>query len=145
MFDKIIDILKYILIGIIQGISEILPISSSGHLYLAYNLLDISSNNQLDITIYLHFASSLALCIFFKDKIKSLIYGSFLYVFKKDRSQKESFYLLLYIIIATIPAAIIGVLLEDVIDKYCANTYILSLCFLITSSAIFSPTPMSEI
>ena len=52
--QKILEILKYIIIGFIQGITEILPISSSGHLALTFDLLNIQTINQLDLTIYLH-------------------------------------------------------------------------------------------
>jgi Bacitracin resistance protein BacA. len=53
--DKIIQIIKYILIGFVQGVSEILPISSSGHLVLTYNLLKIDNSIQLDLTIFFTF------------------------------------------------------------------------------------------
>lgn len=133
MVDKVIEIIKYIIIGIVQGISEILPISSSGHLSLTYKLLDISKSNQLDITIYLHFASSIALCLFFKDKIKDIIRGCYLYIFKKDKSQINSFKLLIYLILATIPAAITGLLFDEFIEANFNNSLALAICFFITS------------
>ena len=133
MVDKVIEIIKYIIIGIVQGISEILPISSSGHLSLTYNLLDISKSNQLDITIYLHFASSAALCLFFKDKIKEIFRGSYLFIFKKDKSQIDSFRLLMYLVLATIPAAITGLLFDEFIETNFNNSLALAICFFITS------------
>lgn len=133
MLCKLIELLKYIFIGIIQGISEILPISSSGHLFLAYKLLDISLKNQLDITVYLHFASSLALCLFFKEKLKKLFLGFFLYIFKKDASKKEDFKFVLFLLFATIPAAVTGFILEDIINNYFSNSIVLAICFLVTA------------
>lgn len=133
MIKKVINIIKYIIIGIVQGVSEILPISSSGHLSLTYELLNISKDNQLDITIYLHFASSLALCLFFKNKIKDIIKGCFSYIFKKDKSQIYSFKLFIYLVIATLPAATVGFFLDEFIEKYFNNSLFLSICFFITS------------
>ena len=133
MIKKIINIIKYIIIGIVQGVSEILPISSSGHLSLTYELLNISKGNQLDITIYLHFASSLALCLFFKNKIKDIIKGCFSYIFKNDKSQIYSFKLFIYLVIATLPAATVGFFLDEFIEKYFNNSLFLSICFFITS------------
>lgn len=133
MIKRVINIIKYIIIGIVQGVSEILPISSSGHLSLTYELLNISKGNQLDITIYLHFASSLALCLFFKNKIKDIIKGCFSYIFKKDKSQIYSFKLFIYLVIATLPAATVGFFLDEFIEKYFNNSLFLSICFFITS------------
>lgn len=133
MIKKVINIIKYIIIGIVQGVSEILPISSSGHLSLTYELLNISKDNQLDITIYLHFASSLALCLFFKNKIKDIIKGCFSYIFKKDKSQIYSFKLFIYLVIATLPAATVGFFLDEFVEKYFNNSLFLSICFFITS------------
>ena len=74
------EIIKFIVIAIVQGITEILPISSSGHLVIIYNLLNVSSNQQLNLTIFLHLASSLALCVFFKDTIKNILIGTIKYI-----------------------------------------------------------------
>ena len=66
--NKIIKLIVYVIIGLVQGFTEILPISSSGHLMLTYSFLNVSTNDQLNLTISLHFASCLALMIyFFKD------------------------------------------------------------------------------
>ena len=71
--QEIINILKFIIIGIIQGITEILPLSSSGHLAIVYKILNIDVKNQLELTIYLHFASSIALLLYFKKDIILLV------------------------------------------------------------------------
>ena len=100
--EKIINLIKDIIIGIIQGISEILPISSSAHLAITYKLLSINNQNQFNLTIFLHFASCLALCIFFKDELIDMIVGFIKYVFKKDKTCKDSFMLFVYLIITII-------------------------------------------
>lgn len=67
MWEKIGDILIYIFLGILQGISEVLPISSSGHLALAQSVLNVNADNEALFAIFLHFASLLALLIFLEN------------------------------------------------------------------------------
>ena len=64
--------LKYIILGGVQGITEFLPVSSSGHLVIAQKMLGLSSN-ELAVSIILHLGTALALIIyFFKDILKLL-------------------------------------------------------------------------
>ncbi len=131
--DKIIEIIKYIIIGIIQGISEIFPISSSGHLALTYTLLNVNNTDQLNLTIFLHFASTLALLFFFKDKIKIIIKDFFLFIFKKDKKYQENFMLIIYLFISCIPIGIAGLFLKPIIESFFNSLLYISLGFLLTS------------
>ena len=73
-------LLKYIILGIIQGITEPLPISSSGHIFIVKELFKTSFFNDLNFEIFVNFASFIAiLIIFWKDVIK-LIKGFFCYM-----------------------------------------------------------------
>ena len=130
--EKIIDLIKYIIIGIIQGISEILPISSSAHLVITYKLLSINNQNQFNLTIFLHFASCLALCIFFKDELIDMIVGFIKYVFKKDKTCKDSFMLFVYLIIATIPSVIVGLLIKPLVEDSFNNFILIGINLFIT-------------
>ena len=129
--EYIVEIIKFIVIGIVQGITDILPISSSGHLVIIYNLLNVSSNQQLNLTIFLHLASSLALCVFFKDTIKNILIGTIKYI--KYKSNKEDFMLFIYIIVSSIPVAITGLFLKPMVEKNFSNIIFVSIGFLITS------------
>ena len=131
--NKLIEIIKYIIIGIIQGVTEILPISSSGHLLITYSLLNINNENQLDLTIFLHFASCLALLIYFKKIILNLIQGTYKYVIKKDMNRKEDFILMFYLFTASIPVAIVGIVFKDYIDQIFNNPKWLFFFFLFTA------------
>ena len=131
--QNFLNLLKYILIGIVQGIAEIFPISSSGHLALLYKLLNISNTNQLELTIYLHFASSLALIVFFKNDLKNIIKDFFSFILKKDKNAINNFKLCFYLIIATIPATIIGLLIKPIIEKALDNVIFVGIGFVITS------------
>ena len=110
--------ISVIILAIIQGISEFLPISSSAHLIIFRDLFGIGSNvvsGDLEIIfdISLHFGTLLAIVIyFFKDLFNILIEG----ITKGTKTKSGS--LLYKIIVATIPAAIIGFLFEDIIEEF---------------------------
>lgn len=130
----IIDYIKYIFLAIIQGISEVLPISSSGHLQVVQKYLgmDISS---LTFSILLHFGSFIAMIIFYWKTIKNILLGLINYVFKKKRDEDTTFYarLSLFIIISSIPAGIIGFLLKSTIESVFVDIFYIGISFLITA------------
>ena len=116
--------LHIIILGIIQGIAEILPISSSAHLIIFRDLFhigsNISENMALTFDIALHAGTLLAIGIyFFKDFLNMLIKG-----FTKGVNDKEG-KILWYLVIATIPAAIFGILFEEKIELWIRGNYFL--------------------
>lgn len=131
--NKLIQVLKYIIIGIIQGITEILPISSSAHLSFTYKLLCIDKQQQLNLTIFLHFASSIALCFYFKDIIIKMVKDFFIFMIKKNPKNKEGFMLTIYLLIATIPSIIIGIFIKPLVENHFDNLFIICINLLITS------------
>ena len=96
-------------IAIIQGITEFLPISSSAHLIIIPYIMKVSDQGVL-IDISVHLGSLLALIIFFKKESVILFKG--LIQFFSLKLQKEEFYLLLKIIIATIPICLFGLIFK---------------------------------
>lgn len=104
------EIYQGIILGIVQGLTELLPISSSAHLYLIPWFLNWNIPEAFDVA--LHFGTLLAIGLFFfKDWIK-LIKGGYNLVIKKQKSTEGK--LFWYIVLATIPGGIIGF----VLDKY---------------------------
>ena len=95
-----------IILGLVQGITEFLPISSSGHLVVTSHFLGVGSNFTFDVL--LNFGTLLALIIYYRIRIMSII--------KRTFSGKE-WTLLTKIIVATIPAIAFGVLFKDQIEK----------------------------
>lgn len=117
-------ILEIIILGIVQGIAEFLPISSSAHLIIFRDVFQIgngiSENIALSLDIALHLGTLLAIGIyFFKDFIQMIHKG-----FTKGIKDKEG-KILWFLVIATIPAAIVGVLFEDIIESAIRTNYIL--------------------
>lgn len=131
--------LAIIILAFIQGIAEFLPISSSAHLIIFRDVFlvgkdIITDNMDLTFDIALHFGTALAIIIFFfKDFwnmfIKGITKGT------KDKDGK----MMWYIIAATIPAAIVGVLFEDIIEEQIRTKYwIIALALMIMGVIIYA-------
>jgi len=99
---------KAIIMGFIQGITEFLPISSSGHLLISNKLLGLEPN--ISFSIILHAASLLAVLIYFRENI-FMILGQIL---KKDRS---GYNYSCHLLVGIIPAVIAGLLFEDLLES----------------------------
>ena len=111
--DQLIEILKYIILGIIQGITEIFPISSSGHLTIFSRLFHMDMSSFSIFLMITNTGSFLALLYFFRKDVGQLIKGTFCYLIKKDETGKEDFIYVLKLIIAVIPIGIVGLLIKD--------------------------------
>lgn len=129
-------LLKYIILGIIQGVTEPLPISSSGHIYIFKHIFNNTTLfNDLNFEIFLNFASFIAiLIIFWKDVVK-LIKGFFKYIFDSSNRKKytNEFKYCLAIIIGSIPVGIIGVLFKDAIENLLTRLWVVGITFIITA------------
>lgn len=106
--------IKYIIIGLVQGISEVLPISSSAHLLICEYILNIESEG-LFLEVFLHSASLLAIILYQRKEIINLIKGFFKYLFGKKECKKE-FQVVIYLLLATIPLVIFTLIFEKTID-----------------------------
>lgn len=104
--------LESILLGIIQGLTEFLPVSSSGHIELGKALLGIQLKENILYTVVLHVATALSTVVVFRKDIYEIFKD--LFAFKWNEGTKLS----AFIIISMIPAAIIGLLFEEQIDNY---------------------------
>ncbi|MFL2576550.1 MAG: undecaprenyl-diphosphate phosphatase [Flavobacteriales bacterium] len=106
------DIINAIILGIIQGLTEFLPVSSSGHLEIFKVLLGENKmpGESLLMTVILHFATACSTIVIFKNDIKELILG--LITFEKN----DSFWFSGKILISMIPAVLIGFFLEAEIE-----------------------------
>ncbi len=102
-----------IILGIIQGLTEFLPVSSSGHLELAKAILGDNSvpEESLLFTVVVHFATALATIVVYRHEVLFLLRG--LFRFKKN----EETMFCLRIVISMIPAALVGVLFDDFITS----------------------------
>ena len=108
------SIIEAIILGIIQGLTEFLPVSSSGHLELAKIILGDKSlpEESMLMTVILHGATALSTIVVFRKDILELLKG--LFQFKNNEEFKFS----LNIVLSMIPAAIIGLLFNDEIEAF---------------------------
>ena len=130
------EYIEFILLGILQGITEFLPISSSGHLLIGRKIFGINEYGLL-IEIVLHLGTLLSIILFWhkdiKEEFKLFINGD-----------KQFTYA---IIIATIPASIVGVLFQEYIKEFFFNIEsmkYLSFNYLLLSIIIFSSKFINE-
>ncbi|MDP2426439.1 MAG: undecaprenyl-diphosphate phosphatase [Candidatus Izemoplasmatales bacterium] len=115
----IIETIKYIFLGLIQGLTEVIPVSSSGHVKMAQQLLNITIDEGLLFLILVNTGSLIAFLYHFRTLIIRIVGNFFKYIFVKDTREfsKEDFEYLMKIVVASIPAAVIGFLFSDVFDQ----------------------------
>lgn len=127
------EFLEALILGVAQGLTEFLPVSSSGHLEIIKFLLndDSLAEQSMLTTVVLHFATALSTVFVFRSDIIDLLTG--LASKGKDNSRKY----ILYIIISMIPAVIIGLLFDDIITTFFHRKITLvSLMLLVTGALL---------
>ncbi|WNS76474.1 undecaprenyl-diphosphate phosphatase [Bacillus sp. DTU_2020_1000418_1_SI_GHA_SEK_038] len=111
-----IFIIKMILIGIVQGFTEPIPVSSSGHVMIVSEILGLGEQG-LTFAILTNTASLLAILYIYRQDIVRLTANSIRYLKTKNQSYKSDFRFVCFIIIGTIPAGVLGILLNDFIAE----------------------------
>ena len=134
------SIFQAIILGIVQGLTELLPISSSAHLYLVPWILDWTKSESFNIAfnafdVALHAGTLLAIGIFFfKDWIE-LIKGGYNQVVKKEKTQEGRMFW--YIVIATIPGGIIGFLLDHFVGDVLIKPLVIACALIIMGILLY--------
>lgn len=126
------EILIYIFLGIVQGLTEPLPISSSGHVFVLKKLLGITTTD-LNFEIIVNFGSLLAILVIYKDDLIKLIKNFFKYFKVKNEETKKDFKYCMLIVLGSIPVGIMGLLFKDSIESKLNNMSIIGIAFLVTS------------
>lgn len=124
--------LEAILLGIIQGLTEFLPVSSSGHLEIAKALFGDNSlpKESLTFTVVLHFATALSTMLIFRKEIREILKG--LLEFKWNEHFKFS----LKIIISMLPAVLIGLFFEEKLESFFGGKLFLVGCMLLITALL---------
>ena len=132
-----IKIIGYIILGAIQGFTEPIPISSSGHLVIIKNIIHLNILKDINFEIIVNFGSFLAILYLYRKEIIKIISDFFMFVKTKKDSYKKNYNYAWLIVIGTIPACIFGLLFKDKIDLISNNVKLVGLALLITAFALF--------
>ncbi|GIO25740.1 undecaprenyl-diphosphate phosphatase [Ornithinibacillus bavariensis] len=136
MNQELLELIKYIFLGLLQGFTEPIPISSSGHLVLAREILGVQANG-LSFEILVNFGSLIAVILVYWNDIIRLIKNGFRYIISRDPNTKSDFHFIIMLIIATIPTGIIGLLLKDKIGDL-SKSFVVGITLLITGVALWT-------
>lgn len=125
------DVLGMLMLSIIQGITEWLPVSSSAHLALAQ--LIFFGKTPILYDLALHLGTTLAVLVYFREKIIKMIMSVL-----KLETKTEEFNLAVLVVIASIPTAIIGFALKKFFESMYSNPFYIGIALIITSLILFS-------
>lgn len=128
------EIYQAIILGVIQGLTELLPVSSSAHLFIIPWMFNWSEIPE-SFDVALHFGTLLAIGLFFFKDWISLLKGGYKLVFKKEKNFEGN--MLIYLIIATIPAVIGALLFKELIDTYLKTPLIVAICLMIMGVILY--------
>lgn len=114
------EIIESVALGAVQGITEFLPVSSSGHLQLAKEILDVNIEENLAYDVVLHAATVLSTIVVLWSEIWWLVRG----IFTRGMNEEKSYFFKL--VISMIPIGIIGAVFKDDIDAMLGSSYIMA-------------------
>lgn len=121
-----------LLLGLLQGFTEFLPVSSSGHLEIGKEILGIQTTDNLLFTVTVHGATVLSTLVVFWKDIKSLFCGTFI------KPEKESYTFVLKLIISMIPVAIVGLFFKDEVENLFGNGLLLVGAMLLLTATLLA-------
>ncbi len=134
------NLFEAIVLGIIQGLTEFLPVSSSGHIEIGQAILNTDSLKEQEelLSVVLHAATALATIFVFRKDILEILRGL---INPKDKAQKQ---FALFIILSMVPAALVGVFLDDVLNQLFEGQLLLVSCMLLVTGALLMFTDKFE-
>lgn len=126
------ELLKAVILGVVQGATEFLPISSSGHLVIGSELLSFQEQGIL-FEVFLHLGTLLSVCVAFRKELFQMVKAPLAFV-KKEMTPSLSQYLLwdVYVILATLPAVFVGLFFKDYVEQAFGNVLVVYCALLVT-------------
>ena len=129
-------LLQYLILGIVQGFTEPLPISSSGHLRIFKSIFNSEILSDMNFEIMVNFGSLIAILVLYRKEIGSIIKDFFCYLKTKDKKYEVNYKYAWLIVVGTIPAALLGLFVKDFIEEY-FTTKLVGAMLIITSILLF--------
>lgn len=131
------ELIKYTILGFVQGFTEPIPISSSGHLVMIQSWMGLEIEG-LSFEVLVNFASLLAVLLIYRKDLVRLTVNSTAYILKRNEAGRDDFRFVVYLVLATIPAAVIGLAFNDSIANLAkGNLKIIGVSLLITGVALW--------
>lgn len=130
------NLIMYMILGLLQGFTEPIPVSSSGHLVIFNALFNVEVLKDLNFEIVVNFGSLIAILFFYRKEIIDIIKDFFMYIKTKKKEYKTNYNYAWLIVIATIPAGIVGFSLKDAIESI-SSVKIVGISLLITAIMLF--------
>lgn len=120
------------ILGVVQGLTEFLPVSSSGHLMLVRELLGVDGEGFLDFTVAVHFATVLSTLVVFWKVIWDLLKG----LFKFQYNDQTDY--VCKILVSMIPVAVVGLFFKDKVESFFGDgVAVVGVCLLVTAALLF--------
>jgi len=116
-------IIESIILGIIQGVTEFLPISSSGHLVLAEAFFKLDIENLKAFDLSLHFGTLMAVLLYFRKDFIEILKNTFSLLKANKEERKTINKMPIYLVLGTIPIVIFGSTTDKILDHYFRNTF----------------------
>jgi undecaprenyl-diphosphatase len=128
------SVLEAVILGVAQGATEFLPVSSSGHLAVLEHLWKLPEQSRLPLTVMLHGATTLAVIVYFLPRLVGLLLG----LWARDRSLRSaSLRTLGFILVASIPAGVAGLALGEMIERAFSSPLLIGLMLFVTGGVLF--------
>jgi len=129
-----LSVIEVLLLGLVQGVTEFLPVSSSGHLAVLEHLWKLPAESRLPLTTMLHGATALAVVFYFAPLLARLIRG----LWARDPAWRASSWRMVgLIVLASVPAGLVGVMFSDLIDRAFASPLLVGLMLLVTGGVLY--------
>jgi len=135
------DLLRAVALGIVQGLTEFLPISSSGHLIITRELFGWDVANDLTFDVALHLGTTLALLVFFWQEWLRMLRGGISWAMGDRDPGKATVYgarLLFLLAIGSIPAAIVGLIFDNYVEEKVRSPLVVGAMLLTFGIVLFS-------
>ena len=120
-----------IILGIVQGLTEFLPVSSSGHLVLAQELLGTKPGGGIIFEVSVHIATLVAILLFYHRRVSALTVGAI-------KADPDAWRYIMKLALATIPAVLVALLARDWIEEQFESLVMVAICLIITGFVVMS-------
>jgi undecaprenyl-diphosphatase len=125
------EVVKAVILGILQGLTEFLPVSSSGHIVIGSEILGLNADDNLALAVVLHIATVLSTIVVFRNDIIQLVKGLFQFTWNEETQYVAK------IAISLIPVMIIGLFFKDYVsDLFSSGLLIVGIMLLVTAALL---------